>query len=220
MNLRKNKAEANALRLAGNRYYKSTQFIEALICYNRSLCRAVPGSTEFSLAFANRSAVYMELKEFEICLENIKLAMDCGYPEEQLPTLIERQEKCLDMRELLELDPHQNPWNFFQLSYPPNKKIPFIVDSIELRTSKKFGRHLITTRALKAGDIVCVEEPFHKFIFNDARFTHCANCLKCEKLNLFPCCECNYSGLSDEVVMTPFNEFLIFFQRCFAPRLA
>lgn len=198
MNLKKNNAEANAWRMAGNRHYKSTRFVEALVCYNKSLCRAVPGSMEFSLVFANRSAVYMELKEFDICLENIKLAIDCGYPEDRVKTLIEREEKCRDQLELLEPDPHQNPWTFFKLSYPANNKLPFIIDSIELRESKRFGRHLITTRALKAGDVVCIEEPFHKFIFNDARFTHCANCLKCEKMNLFPCCECNYSELSDK----------------------
>lgn len=193
MKLRKNNSEANELRMVGNRHYKCCEFYEALLCYNKSLCRAVPGSVEFSLAFANRSAVYMELSEFEMCLENIELAIDVGYPDDKLEVLTARREKCLDMLELHEPDEHKNIWNFFKLSHPANEKIPFVIESIELRDSEKFGRHLITTRALKPGDVLCIEEPFNKFIVNSARFSHCANCLKSEKLNLFPCCECNYS---------------------------
>lgn len=195
MELKKNNSTANQFRLVGNQHYKSCRFNEALVCYNRSLCHAIPGSEEFSVAIANRSAVYMELGEFELCLENIKLAIDCGYPKQKLDNLLKRQEKCLDMLEVLEVDPNANPWNFFKLSHPPNEKIPFVSNCVELRESKKFGRYLITTKALKTGDIICIEEPFHKFILNSSRFTHCANCLKSEKLNLFPCCECDYSEL-------------------------
>lgn len=193
MKFEKDNGEANRLRLLGNQHYKAAQFYDALVCYNKSLCQAAPGSPEFSLAFANRSAIYMELKEYEMCLENIKLAVDCGYPNDKLETLMKRQEKCLDLLEVIEYDPNDNPWNFFKLSHSVNAKIPFVVDAIELGESKKFGRHLFTNRALKAGDIIAIEAPFHKFIMNSARFSNCANCLKSEKLNLFPCCECSYS---------------------------
>lgn len=193
MNLRKSNLKANEFRLAGNEAYKSCKFRKALECYNKSLCHAIPGSREFSLAFANRSAVYFELDEFELCLENIQLAIDCGgYPEENISLLIERREKCFDMLEVDERDPEQNPWNFFKLSGKANDKIPFVIDAIEAKQSKKFGRHLITKRALKAGEVICIEKPFYKLIMNNARFSHCGNCLKSDKLNLFPCCECNY----------------------------
>lgn len=192
MNLKKNNSKANELRLAGNEAYKSCRFREALICYNKSLCHAIPGSREFSFSFANRSAVYLEVEEFELCLENIQLAIDCGYPEDKVRMLMGRREKCLDMLEVDELDPEKNPWNFFKLSGKENLKIPMAIEAIEMRESKTFGRHLITNRALKTGDVICVEEPFHKLITNNARFSNCGNCLKSEKLNLFPCCECNY----------------------------
>lgn len=195
MNLKKNNLKANELRLVGNEAYKSCKFREALICYNKSLCHAIPGSREFSLAFANRSAVYMEVGEYELCLENIQLAIDCGYPEDKVRALMQRQEKCLDMLEVDELDPDNNPWSFFQLSLKANEKVPFVIEAIEIRESKKFGRHLITNRALRTGEVICIEEPFHKFITNNARFSNCANCLKSDKLNLFPCCECNYGEL-------------------------
>jgi SET and MYND domain-containing protein 4 len=193
MNLKKNNLEANELRLAGNEHYKSCRFYEALLCYNKSLCNAIPGSKEFSMGFANRSAVYMEVEEYELCLENIKLAIDCGYPEDSVEKLLERQEKCLDLLEVHEPNRDDNPWQFFKLSHAASKTIPFMASCIELRESKTFGRHLVTTQDLKAGEIVCIEEPFHKFPLNSSRVACCANCLKSEKLNLFPCCECNYS---------------------------
>ena len=193
MNLKKNNSKANEFRLAGNKAYKSCKFREALEFYNKSLCHAMPGSEEFSLAFANRSAVYLEVGEFELCLENIQLAIDCGgYPEEKVQSLMERREKCLDLLEVDERDAQRDPWNFFKLSEKANKKIPFVIDSIEMRESKQFGRHLITNRALKTGEVICIEKPFYKLIMNSARFSHCGNCLKSENLNLFPCCECNY----------------------------
>jgi hypothetical protein len=193
MNLKKNNLRANQLRLEGNDHYKACRFYEALTFYNKSLCHAIPGSKELSMSFANRSAVYLEIKEFELCLENIKLAFDCGYPAEKIGVLIKRREKCLDLIELHEDEPIDDPWLFFKLSYAANPKLPFIVNCIEMRHSKNFGRHLVTTKSLKAGDIICIEEPFNKFVMNRARFSNCANCLKSENLNLFPCCECNYS---------------------------
>lgn len=189
----KNNEKASELRKAGNSHYKSSNFFEALVLFNKGICNAVPASEELALGFANRSAVYFELGKFEFCLENIDLALDCGYPREKVKSLMLRREKCLDMRELQETD--EDLENFFKLSHPPNEKIPFVADCIEMRESEKFGRHLVATRSLKTGDTIIIEEPFHRFIHNNARFSHCANCLKSETLNLFPCLRCNFGKL-------------------------
>ena len=191
MNVNKNNLVANELREAGNLHYKSKEFLKALICYNKSICNAIAGSKEFALGLANRSAVYMELEEYDLCLENIDLALDCGYPEEKYKTLIQRREKCLDMREVHETDPDNDPWSFFRLTHPAIEKLPFVSSCVKLQSSKRFGRFLITTQALKTGDIICIEEPFHKFMLNNSRFSNCVNCLKSEKLDLFPCLQCN-----------------------------
>jgi SET and MYND domain-containing protein 4 len=192
MNLKKSTLKANEHRLAGNEAYKSCKFREALVSYNKSLCHAIPGSREFSLAFANRSAVYFELDEFELSLENIQLAVDCGgYPEDKLQVLMARREKCFDALQVDERGNQKNPRNFFKLS-GANEKIPFVIDAVEMRETKRFGRHLITNRALKTGEVICMEKPLYKLIMNNARFSHCGNCLKSDMLNLFPCCECNY----------------------------
>jgi tetratricopeptide (TPR) repeat protein len=190
---KKNNSIANELRLIGNEHYKSSQFYEALLHYNQSLCHAKPSSLPFALNFANRSAVYFEIEEYEACMENIQLAIDFGYPKDKIPKLMERHERCVELMESCEKNSLNNPWHFFKLSHPANEKIPYIIDCIELRQSKRYGRHLIATQRLEAGDIIAIERPFYKYIMNSSRHTNCANCLKSEKLNLFPCCACNFS---------------------------
>lgn len=189
----KNNEVANEFRASGNQNYKSLKFYDALLCYNKSLCNARPNSIEFSLGFANRSAVYFEIEAYEHCIENIELAITFGYPKDKLETLADRLERCYEILACSEEKKVENDFSLLKLSRPSHARLPFIVDCLELRHSKRYGNHLVTTRELKAGEIIAIEKPFHKFIMNDARFSNCANCLKSEKLNLFPCCECNYS---------------------------
>lgn len=89
-----------------------------------------------------------------------------------------------------ERDQETAKWDFFQLSYPPNEKIPFIVEGLELNENDQFGRHIITTKELKAGDIVAIEEPFFKTINEDVIKIRCSNCLKSNALSLIPCGSC------------------------------
>lgn len=204
---RKSNKVANEYRVSGNQHYKSQNFHEALLCYNKSLCNARPNSLEFSLGFANRSAVYFEMEAYEMCLENIQLAITFGYPKDKLQTLADRLERCYEILACCDVEKKvENEFSLLKLSHSPHAKLPFIADCIEMRHSKRFGHHLVTTRDLEAGDIIAIEKPFHKFIMNDARFSNCANCLKAAKMNLFPCCECNYSEFK---VLTSHSEYLL-----------
>lgn len=192
----KNNEKANEFRAIGNQHYQLHEFFEAIINYNKSLCHAQPNSTEFSLAFANRSAVYFEIEEYEICMENIQLAINFSYPKDKIEILVDRFERCREILFYQQCDKNkEEKFSLLKLSHPPHAKIPFIADCVEMRDDKGeyYGRHLVTTRDLRAGDIIAIEKPFYKFLMNSSRFSNCANCLKSEKMNLFPCCECNYS---------------------------
>lgn len=191
----KNNEKANEFRAIGNCFYKSRNFYEALLNYNKSICYARPNSTEFALIFANRSSIYYEMEAYELCMENIELAMNFGYPKDKIETLAERHERCREILFYQQLTENKEEFSLLKLSHPQHATIPFIVDCIEMRNSKRFGNFLVTNRELKAGDVIAKELPFYKFIMNNSRYSHCANCLKSEKMNLFPCCECNYSKL-------------------------
>ncbi|KAG5676952.1 hypothetical protein PVAND_006745 [Polypedilum vanderplanki] len=207
MKIRKNNSIANNFRLIGNEHYKSLEFSKALLFYNKSLCYAIPSSIEYSLSFANRSAVYYETEEYEFCIENIELAINFGYPKDKIPKLMERHKKCKNLIEHYNTNLLKNPWNFFKLSHSPNLKIPYIVNCIKLQKSKKFGRHLITIERLKAGDVIAIEKPFYKYIMNSSRYSHCTNCLKSEKLNLFPCKKCNYTMFCSKECLSKGHRF-------------
>jgi SET and MYND domain-containing protein 4 len=187
----KNNKLADKYRDEGNQNYKKKDFYEALKSYNKSFCYAEPLSDRISLVFANRSAVYFEVNQFENCLENIKFARSNGYKSEE--KLKEREEKCLRLMITQKLDPDEDPWKYFKLSNPQNEKIPFIANCLELHENKKFGRYVVTNKSLKPGDIVAIETPAFKVIHKEGRYSNCANCLSENMLNLIPCNTCVHS---------------------------
>ena len=178
-------------REAGNISFCNREYQDAMILYNKSLCYANKPE-ELSHVFANRSAIYLTLKMYERCLENIKLAKNCDYDNNK-SKLHEREQKCQKFMKIHEQMPYDDPWSFFHLSYPAHEKIPFIVNSLDLREDDKFGRYLITISDLKAGDVIAIEEPFYKFIDKEFSYSRCTNCLKSNDYNLFPCSTCSSS---------------------------
>jgi SET and MYND domain-containing protein 4 len=182
----KNDKTAEQFRNEGNSKFRSNKFYEALICYNKSLCNSSQKSANLGLAYANRSAVYLEIKQVDKCLENIELARAHSYENEA--KLNERQEKAEKMNEKQSKDPENDPANFFKLSYPPNENYPSIVDCLEVRQSKEFGRHVITNRTLNPGDIIAIEEMVYTQVRKEEGFyVRCGNCLKSNMMSLIPC---------------------------------
>jgi len=181
----KSDEKANEFRELGNKHYNQGEMLEALIFYNKSITFA-SSKKVLSLGYANRSAVYLSLECKEECLKNIEWARENGYPKDKLSRLDEREEKCKKFPQSGWKNVAENPWNFFKLSYPANKKIPWMVDCLEVRTTQKYGRGIYATRDLKAGDIICIEEQLF-FLLNDAYYKHCMNCHQTCMMNLIPC---------------------------------
>lgn len=142
----KSQDKADSYRVDGNNFYKNLKFYEALESYNKSLCAALPGSKAFALAYANRSAVYLEVKEYQLCLENIQAARKAGYPKDKIDQLNEREARCEMKKMEKDEEKAQDSKDFIKLSYPANEKIPFIVESLELRENRKYGRHVVTNQ--------------------------------------------------------------------------
>jgi tetratricopeptide (TPR) repeat protein len=173
-------------REKGNTEFIKKNYLDALNSYNKSIAYATSKEV-LSLGYANRSAVYMEIECYEECLKNIEWARENDYPMDKIEKLNERELKCKRFIQEGKKNLVEDPWNFFKLSYPANKKIPWIVDRLELRTTEKYGRGIYATQDLKAGDIICVEELIIHSLSNESRYKHCDNCLKTSLLNLLPC---------------------------------
>lgn len=167
LTLSKSNAIAESCRVRGNQFYSRRHFLDALESYNQSLCFAESASSAIGMAYANRSAVYFELQLFKNCLSNIEMARKNHYPEENLDKLHKREALCFEMiKNNLSLKREDKPIGIehFNLSYEPNKSLPFIADCLELKADDTFGRYITTNRPLKPGDVVCVEEPFSQVI--------------------------------------------------------
>lgn len=182
----KDDSRAVEYRTEGNKMFKDSKFFESLEFYNKSLCFASTRSQNIALAYGNRSAVYFELKDFGKCLENTKLACDAGYPTEKLGRLMERKRRCVESMKQQQASDDDDPWNFFKLTYPPNKKYPAIAGCLELHKNEKYGRHIIANRDLMPGDIIAIEETPFNGLTVEGSYIHCANCLKSNKMSLIP----------------------------------
>lgn len=197
----KSKEISDTLRNAGNKFYNDKNFFEALINYNASLCYAPHESESQGLAYANRSAVYFEMKLFNVSLNNIELAKKCGYPVKNISTLDRRAEKCRQQVEN-EVTKDEKSYDFIKLSREVNAKLPFVAKCLEMRENKKFGRFIITNSDLNVGEIIVIEKPFFKVMKSDGRyencdetnkFQRCANCMNDNFLDLIPCSQCSLS---------------------------
>lgn len=214
----KSNVQSEILRSDGNKFYSQRNFHDALLKYNESLCFAELGSENLGLAYANRSAVYFEMKIFERCLKNIEMAKLNNYPEKTLDLLRKREEKCNEImknQSLNQSEKFYDPWNFFKLSYPPNKKLPFIANCLEVDCNEQFGRYIVTNKQLNVGDIVAIEKPFCSVLLAESPFVeiptsnilqNCTNCLKANYLDLIPCELC-CKGENNSDVLKSDNSF-------------
>lgn len=190
--MRKTNLQAEKFRSVGNKFFFKNNHCEAILAYNCSLCYAEVGSESLSLAFGNRSAAYMCLGEYKLCLSSIELAKSHGYPRDKLDKLLKREaeaKKLLDDQQTNKSDEDKS--GIFELSYPASQKLPCFAECLELRDNKKFGRHIVTNRNLKTGDVIAVTEPSFVIFEKRAQLHHCSHCTKSSmKLNLIPCMGC------------------------------
>ncbi|KAJ6635795.1 SET and MYND domain-containing protein 4 [Pseudolycoriella hygida] len=211
----KSDKRSGELRADGNVFYIKRQFFDALLKYNESLCYAEVDTENAGLVYANRSAVYFEMKLFDKAIKNIELAKLHKYPEKNFEILDRRATKCNEMKG--DRDTTSDPWNLFKLTYPANKAVPFIADCLELKESEKYGRHIITNKPLKVGDVVSIETPFCSVLLSESKFVEvppaniyqrCSNCLQDSTLDLIPCSTCTKAMFcSQECLETSYKRY-------------
>lgn len=214
MRLAKNKASAEEFRKQGNQYFslKNRNYVKALELYNQSICFAEMHSEDIGIAYANRSAIYLEWKKYELCMENIELAKANGYPNRLMDKLMRREQECkklLDDKNKSDQDDETDAICLApKLSYPPHPKMPFIADCLEIRESEQLGRHVITTQDLTVGKVVAIEESFCSWTLPSVRYQRCANCLQELDFNLIPCEHCTSTMFcSPACADEAFNQF-------------
>lgn len=194
----KSNQRAEALRLKGVQDLENGELYDALLKFNKSLCLAERSSKTLGMIYAHRAEAYFKLYLFDKCLNNIQLAKEEDLSVDKLDVLNEMEEKCLNFVFDKHVD-YENPWGFFKLAYRANPKLPHVVDCLEVKCDKKFGRYIVTNQALCVGDILAIEKPFFKILKTDPAddeypesnlYQYCANCLDDNLMDLIPCSQC------------------------------
>jgi len=122
--LRKNATRAQQLRDQGNKAYEKANNTMALHLYTQSVRFSPyqqPGlGVELALAYANRSAVLVQAKEWRLALQDIDLSFSAGYSSDLHYKLLERKAKIL-----MEMKDFESAKNSFQdcISSLPSAKL-------------------------------------------------------------------------------------------------
>lgn len=172
------------LREMANKQYQEGRFETALAIYNQALLKSDNDAVEAALCYANRAAIYLELKFYQHCIHNLDLA-EPNYPRDKIQKLQDRRQRCeremktltLENIDMAEIAKHTPYADMFKLSYDANPKLQFFIDAVELREDSNFERHLATRQELKAGDVIGVLDD--SIVMSvEGLSVKCFNCLK------------------------------------------
>lgn len=204
--IKKNNVTSNQIRQIGNQKFVEKNYFEALEKYNEAMRHAELNSRELGLCYGNRSAAFLQVKQYTACLENIQLARDNNFPEENLAKLLRRRTECEILMEMTD-GRMEETWNdFFKLSYKPNPNFPFLANCLNLKRHER-GMLLATNRDLKAGDIIAITEPFFRIPIGTTSY-RCNYCLADKFMNYIPCSGCVEVMFCNETCMKKaLNEF-------------
>lgn len=168
-------------RKEGNVLFGQREWAEAMEMYNESLCSAKTGSKHISLAYANRSSCFLNMKLYNECLIDIELAKEAGYPMDLMPKLDQRKEDCLKC-----IKEDAESLEIFQpkLSYESHEKFPCIANVLKFERDGDGDYLLFAKESIDVGQTVVVESAFVKCLLRYGR--KCSICLK-GNVNLMPC---------------------------------
>ncbi|EAA05512.4 AGAP010931-PA, partial [Anopheles gambiae str. PEST] len=177
----KDNEKAAQLRSAGNKmvHPKVKRYIEAMKLYNECIAFSAKGSEERSLAYGNRSFICLKMERFEDCLQNIRLARESNYPKHLSGKLDEREKEA---KQALSKARNQN--------------------------ASKYGRHVVTKRKLKVGDVVMIEKPFVTVAKETFQYIRCDFCQAKRLFTLIPCEGCTVAMYcSEECISKAYGKY-------------
>lgn len=179
---------AAKLRLEGNKCYGKKNYKDALAKYNESICWACSDSEDLGIGFANRSAIYYEIQEYECALKNIGLARQNNYPPRLLPKLEARELNCrMKNFHLMERNSLKAK---LVMTGEVNPSIPCLAKGVGIGEFPRLGRGMKAEQDFKVGDVILHESPAVVAVDTRAKFQFCHHCASHNGLSLIPCPHC------------------------------
>lgn len=190
----KNNANADNLRKLANHACENKEpkkMAKALKLFNKSLCYA-ENDENLAIGYAVRSGIYFDLKLYPECLRSIQLvrSMNGAYSEEIKDEIDRRELLCMDAIAMENPALQMRDPLVAYINFPAHNSVPYIAGCLQLQKSPEFGRHIITAKALKPGDVIAIEKPFCTAPSKDLQYERCENCTEERSLNLIPCPSC------------------------------
>ncbi|KAJ8687220.1 hypothetical protein QAD02_023014 [Eretmocerus hayati] len=192
-NSKKSAHKSIEYRKKGNDFYSKKDHSEIdhemiLHFYSKSAAYAPQGSEELALAYGNRSALWLHLRKYDLCLIDIDRALQVTKCNNLKGKLLKRQEGCLNLRS----DIPNKPKKLQFLAYNPSKLLPCAANSVALVHNEKYGWHYIANRNIKPGEIVISEDTSYASVENDQIYLVCSHCLAFAWAGI-PCDSCVFA---------------------------
>lgn len=163
LGFQKSSEMSEKLREKANSAYKTGKYNIALRGYNLAIMFAPINGEELGLAYGNRSALFVQMKDPYSGLCDIEQALSCSYPELLKNKLLDRQRKCNHLilqkeesnEEKLKNDSKINGRRYCEENVlrlkNANPSIPNAEDFVTIDYAKERGRRLIVNRTVSAG---------------------------------------------------------------------
>lgn len=144
MSGKKNAAKASAIRLQGNQLFAKKEYLLAIKMYSRALMFVKDEDEEAAMLYANRSACFFYLDQFENALEDIERALKLGYEKLKPPG------KLLIRRgfSLLSLGRNDQVQELLNANLPANDDGPDSAQWQQLKNQWENGNRQIIKRAI------------------------------------------------------------------------
>jgi hypothetical protein len=227
-----NNAETKDLEIAlkyreeGNALYKKNSLYDALGKYNLSLkyspiVEIIDENgigNNIALTYSNRSAVFLALKKYQLCLNDIEQAFINKYPKSSWNRLVDRKIECL-----IKLNRKSEAYSYLKsiltndreyysediqkgyeeklskLESSDTTHIEEMLNELNIDNSaykidysEDFGNYIKSTKDTELGDQVLVETPYASVLLKEFISTNCYECMKRLNANEMNITFCKY----------------------------
>lgn len=197
----KSTLECGTLRDKAGAIYNDSSYLESLLYLNKSLCFGIVGTENYNVTMIGRSIICVIMNADVAALKNVEYLKIGKYPPNTkhiVDDVIKKSTKRLanavkgDESEFL-----KTPLSKFFYERPSNS--PKIKVLSPLIITQGF---LTTTKNVKIGDIIAIEQPFFGASFGDSANMNCANCMKYSIFTLIPCDGCTTSNTCSFIIIS------------------
>lgn len=198
LEVKKSEGVSTHYRNLGNQSFQLSQDYEAWQYYNLSILHApVVGSENYAVALSNRSAVFISLKLYKECLNDVEEVLKSDYPEKLKEKLLKRQQICLQAlsKNSQESDAAELNTVVEKVLTLAGSRDPTYVRAstkIAVTYTEEMGRHVVAKEDIHVGEILVQDVPYFALCLKNQLLFSCSNCLS-RAANLYPCDYCCFS---------------------------